>query len=95
MRAQADDGRQATAYVRPHEVKIVKADASTSEVSVATVVTMQRVGGYVKIEVRLATAERMTVQLPRAEADALGLREGDRVMVDLGDAKVFVGDYSI
>jgi sulfate/thiosulfate transport system ATP-binding protein len=83
------------AYVRPHEVKIVKADASTSEVAVALVMSLQRVGGFVKIEVRLATSERMTVQLARAEAETLALKEGDRVLVDLGDAKVFVEDYSI
>jgi sulfate/thiosulfate transport system ATP-binding protein len=83
------------AYVRPHEVKIVKADTSTSEVAVAVVMTMQRVGGFVKVDVRLPTDERMTVQLGRAEADSLGLKEGDRVLVDLGDAKVFLEDYSI
>jgi sulfate transport system ATP-binding protein len=83
------------AYVRPHEVKIVKADTTTSEVAVAVVMSLQRVGGFVKVDVRLATDERMTVQLARAEADALGLKEGDRVMVDLGDAKVFLEDYSI
>ena len=37
----------------------------------------------------------MTVQLSRAEADNLGLAPGDRVIVDLGEAKVFVGDYVI
>ena len=65
------------AYVRPHEVKIVKADATTSEVAAALVMSLQRVGGFVKIEVRLATSERMTVQLARGEADALALEEDD------------------
>ena len=45
--------------------------------------------------VRLHTSEKMTVQLPRGEAEALGLKEGDRVLVDMGDAKVFLEDYSI
>jgi sulfate/thiosulfate transport system ATP-binding protein len=92
VRSQSGDG---VAYVRPHEVKIVKADATTSEVAVALVMALQRVGGFVKIDVQLATMEKMTVQLPRAEADSLGLKEGDRVLVDLGDAKVFLEDYSI
>jgi sulfate transport system ATP-binding protein len=87
--------QEGVAYVRPHEVKIVKADASTSEVAVALVMSLQRVGGFVKIDVQLATMEKMTVQLPRAEADSLALKEGDRVLVDLGDAKVFLEDYSI
>ncbi len=84
-----------TAYVRPHEVKIVKADASTSEVAVAVVTSLQRVGGFVKVDVRLPTDEKMTVQLGRGEADSLGLKEGDRVLIDLGNAKVFLEDYSI
>jgi hypothetical protein len=37
----------------------------------------------------------MTVHMPKTEVDALGLEAGDRVMVDLKDAKVFVEDYSI
>jgi hypothetical protein len=37
----------------------------------------------------------MTVQMPRTEIEALSVAEGDRVMVDLKDAKVFIEDYSI
>jgi sulfate transport system ATP-binding protein len=95
VRVTGNDGRNGVAYVRPNEVKIVRADATTAEVSLALVLTLQPVGGFVKVSVRLPTEERMTVQLPRAEAEALKLREGDRVLVDLGDAKVFVGDYQI
>ena len=66
-----------------------------NQANVALVMSLQRVGGFVKVDVRLATSERMTVQLSRGEADALRLKEGDRVLVDLGDAKVFLEDYSI
>jgi sulfate/thiosulfate transport system ATP-binding protein len=93
--SNAIKSQNGVAFVRPHEVKIAKADESTSEVTVALVLSLQRVGGFVKVEVRLHTSEKMTVQLPRAEADAMGLKEGDRVLVDLGDAKVFLEDYSI
>jgi sulfate/thiosulfate transport system ATP-binding protein len=95
LRARASDGRDGVAFVRPHEVRIVKADATTSEVTSALVVALVRVGGFVKVEVRLSTSEQMTVQLGRAEAEAMALKEGDRVLVDLGEAKVFVEDYSI
>jgi sulfate transport system ATP-binding protein len=95
VRVTGNDGRDGVAYVRPNEVKIVRADASTSDVALALVLALQPVGGFVKVSVRLPTDERMTVQLPRAEAEALRLREGDRVLIDLGDAKVFVGDYQI
>ncbi len=84
------------AYVRPHDVKLVRAEEGPSDAPPGVVLSLLRVGGFVKIEVRLATAERMTVQLPRADADALALREGDRVRVIVGERKVFVvGDYSI
>jgi hypothetical protein len=37
----------------------------------------------------------MVVELSGRELDALGIVEGDRVMVDLLQAKLFVEDYSI
>ena len=37
----------------------------------------------------------MTVQMSKVEIDALGIEPGDRVLVDLHDAKVFVEDYAI
>jgi hypothetical protein len=37
----------------------------------------------------------MNVQLTRAELEALGVEQGDRVFVDLKEAKVFVEDYAI
>jgi sulfate/thiosulfate transport system ATP-binding protein len=96
VRARAVDGREGVAYVRPQDVKLVRADEGPSDAPPAQILAMLRIGGFVKIEVRLATAERMTVQLSRAEAEALRLREGDRVRVLLGERKVFVvGDYSI
>ena len=47
------------------------------------------------MNLRLPSDERMTVHLRLAELEALGVGEGDRVLVDIGSAKVFVGDYSI
>jgi sulfate/thiosulfate transport system ATP-binding protein len=37
----------------------------------------------------------MTVHMPKNEVDELGIESGDRVLVDLKDAKVFVEDYAI
>ena len=37
----------------------------------------------------------MTVEMQRNEIEALGIVEGDTVMADLRQAKVFVEDYSI
>jgi sulfate transport system ATP-binding protein len=49
----------------------------------------------VKLALELANGESMTVQMPKSEVDALGVEAGDRVFVDLREAKVFVEDYSI
>ena len=37
----------------------------------------------------------MTVEMPKSEVEALGISEGDLVMANLREAKVFVEDYSI
>ena len=89
------NGTSVSAYVRPSEVKLTRPTEGASSVSLATVATLTRVGGYVKVDLHLPTQESMTVQLSRGEAEALKLTAGDRVMVDLGAAKVFIDDYSI
>ncbi len=91
----ATNGTHVAAYVRPADVKLARATDDAPGVSLALVSHLTRVGGYVKVELRLSTNEAMTVQLSRAEVEALCLAEGDRVIVDLGEAKVFVDDYAI
>jgi sulfate transport system ATP-binding protein len=92
--AGARDGN-VQAYVRPHDVKLSRPHADAPPVSLAVVEALTRVGAQVKVDLRLPSAEAMTVQIPKTEVDALGIAEGDRVLVDLGRAKVFVEDYSI
>jgi sulfate transport system ATP-binding protein len=91
----APDGTDVQAFVRPHEVKIAKPVDGAGPVSLAVIEAMTRVGGVVRIQLRLPSSDAMTVQMPKAELEALGVEEGDRVMVDIGSAKVFVGDYAI
>jgi sulfate/thiosulfate transport system ATP-binding protein len=97
----APDGAQVSAFVRPHDVKLAKHDESAPEgvgdpdVAMAKVERLALVGAYVKVSLRLADSTPMTVQMPRTEIDALGIAEGDRVMVDLREAKVFVEDFAI
>jgi sulfate transport system ATP-binding protein len=69
--------------------------APTPDVSVARVERLARLGGYVKLSLKLADGAAMTVEMPRGEVEALGIGEGDLVMADLRAAKVFVEDYSI
>ena len=48
-----------------------------------------------KLSLKLSDGVPMTVQMPKAEVETLGINEGDLVMANLRDAKVFVEDYSI
>jgi sulfate transport system ATP-binding protein len=93
--SSAPDGTAVDAYVRPHDVTLTKADGETPAISAARVERLVRLGAKVKISLKLSDGARMTVELPKPELDALAIVEGDLVMANLRDAKIFVGDYSI
>jgi sulfate transport system ATP-binding protein len=89
------EGAAVNAYVRPHDVTLTKADADSPEISVARVERMAWIGGHVKLSLKLSDGAPMTVEMPKSEIEALGINEGDLVMANLREAKVFVEDYSI
>jgi sulfate transport system ATP-binding protein len=95
------DGSSALAFVRPHDVKIKPADQAATEagdgdhVAMGKIERLAVVGGYVKVSLKLADGAPMTVEMPRTEIESLGVAEGDRVLIDLREAKVFVEDFSI
>jgi sulfate transport system ATP-binding protein len=93
----AANGMAVQAFVRPQDIRIEKASSTEppSNVQLARIERMTRVGGQVKLSVRLGTGEPMSVQMSKAEIDQLGVEQGDRVMVDLKEAKVFLEDYTI
>jgi sulfate/thiosulfate transport system ATP-binding protein len=92
----AENGVKVQAFVRPHDIRIEKATAEpANNVQLAKIVRMTRIGGQVKLTVELGTGDSVTVQMAKAEVDQLGVEQGDRVMVDLKEAKVFVEDYTI
>ena len=93
--SDAPDGTAVSAYVRPHDVGLTKADGDSPEISVARVERMAWLGAYVKLSLKLADGSPMTVEMPKVEVETLGLAEGDRVLANLRQAKVFVEDYSI
>lgn len=64
--------------VRPHDVKLTKAGEGAGQI-----VLLRRVGGYVKLIVAMPSGERIAVERSQSEVVALGLRQGDRVAVDL------------
>ena len=94
LRGQVD-GANVSTFIRPQDVRIEKAPELTTDVAVARIERFVRVGGNVKLSLRLATGEAMTVQMTKTEVEELDLVQGDRVFVDLKEAKVFVEDYAI
>ncbi|MBX7100616.1 MAG: ABC transporter ATP-binding protein [Myxococcaceae bacterium] len=91
----APEGSAVQAFVRPDEVKLARADPDAPAMSLGLVEALTRIGGFVKVGLRLPSGERLTVELGKAEFEALSVSQGDRVLVDLGGAKIFVEDYSI
>ncbi|MBL8952578.1 MAG: TOBE-like domain-containing protein [Myxococcaceae bacterium] len=81
--------------VRPHDVKLAKPASAGDDVALGRVTALRRVGGYVKLTVQLPSGESVTVESPKTEVEALGLKEGDRVLVDVGASQLFVTDYAI
>jgi sulfate transport system ATP-binding protein len=88
------DGASVQALVRPHNVKLAKTDVQRG-VSVAHVERVRRIGPQVKLLLKLPSGEPLTVTMPKNEVDGLGIQDGDHVLLDLRDAKVFVQDYVI
>ena len=94
----ASDGAELHAFVRPHEVKLSKAPEPEPDASRCRWPQVERlafVGAYVKVTLRLPEGGTMNVELSKAEIDALSIREGDRVLADLQEARIFLGDYTI
>jgi sulfate/thiosulfate transport system ATP-binding protein len=92
------DGAELRAFVRPHEVKLSKpADpaAEREPVSLARVERLAFVGAYVKVTLRLPEGGTMNVEIGKDEHAVLGILEGDHVLADLQEAKIFLGDYTI
>jgi len=92
-------GAAVHAFVRPHDVKVTKTSADATpehpQVSMARVERLAWLGAHVKLSLKLRDGLAMTVELPRNEIDSLRIAEGDFVMADLRQAKLFVEDYSI
>ena len=88
------------AFVRPHDIKLTRAQEGDgarggADVTLARVERLSFLGAYVKVALRLPDGAALAVELSPAELEALGLREGDRVLADLQETRLFVGDYSI
>jgi sulfate transport system ATP-binding protein len=91
----APDGTAVDAYVRPHDVTLTKVAADGPTVAAARVERLVRLGAKVKISLKLSDGAAMTVEMAKIELDALAIAEGDLVMANLREAKIFVADYAI
>jgi sulfate/thiosulfate transport system ATP-binding protein len=93
----AREGEAVRAFVRPHDIKLVKTPGGNRVNGVAPgrVERLKPVGGYVKVLLKLPSGDTVTVEVPRSEFDQLGVVEGDAVHADVRTARVFVGDFSI
>lgn len=93
--SRAQDGRGVSTFVRPHDVRLAKPLADSSDLELGTVDRLARIGGNVKLTVTLPSGEPMSVQITKLELDKLQISLGDRVAVDVTSSKVFVDDYAI
>jgi sulfate transport system ATP-binding protein len=76
--------------LRPHDIRVVRSPEPGS--AAATVVRIVHLGFQSRLEAELADGERVTVQLPRSEALALGLAPGQGVhLVDASRAVATAG----
>lgn len=91
----AREGAAAMAFVRSHDVQLARPTDPSTHVSLARVARVRRVGGQAKVLVELPAGEEVTIDLPRDDFDKLGVATGDRVLVNVRTANVFVLDYEI
>jgi sulfate transport system ATP-binding protein len=97
--SEVKDGAIA-AYVRPHEIDLVRADdpdALTSTKSTpAKVVWLHRAGAAVTVELEVeSTGQLIVAELTRERTAELNLQRGDRVHTLAKDMRVFAADYQI
>ena len=80
-----EDGREAVAYVRPHDIRL---SAQPGPMSFAVTVDRRtNLGWESKIHLRLADGQILIAQLPNEET--IGIREGLTAYADLRNARVF------
>lgn len=96
------EGRAVTAIVRPHDVELSGRVSLTggpeqegSAMATGRIARMSRVGPMVKIQLELGDGQTLTVELTKERVGELCVSEGDYVLVNVREAKIFVQDYAI
>jgi sulfate transport system ATP-binding protein len=84
-----EEGSAATAYVRPHDIRIGSADAPDGAVY-ATIVRISSLGWLARLTLQLPDDHTLIAHVPQEEMN--GATEGDTVSVDLRNPKAFQRD---
>jgi sulfate transport system ATP-binding protein len=87
-----------SAYVRPHEIDLVKADDKNADGkgTPARVLWVHRAGATIKVELEVEGSGQLVVaELPRDRYGELGLEKGQRVLAIPRDVRIFSSDYQI
>ena len=95
--AHIPDGTSVRAIVRPHDIRILPrtTGAALSGTTAAVVQRVVSLGSHVKLDLGLPNQDAVTVHVPRREFSDLGLQQGEKVVLDLSQARVFEEDYVI
>jgi sulfate transport system ATP-binding protein len=95
--AHIRDGANVRAIVRPHDIRILPRRSAAGPLGTTTAVVRRIVslGAQIKLDLGLPSLDDVTVHVPRREFADLSLREGEQVMLDLNQARVFEEDYAI
>lgn len=86
------DGTAAHAYVRPHDVQLVKSGEGGSA-SPATIERITDLGWTSKIQLSLPDGQTIVAELPNERLN--GARPGESTFIDLTNAKVFELDHGV
>lgn len=93
--AVGDNGLVATAFVRPHDVRVTRKREGPAAFA-ARVVRFHLIGPLAELELQRAdNGETFTAQLSKDRFHELDPHPGDHVYVELHNVKVFPEDYSI
>ena len=85
-----EEGAAATAYVRPHDVRIAANGVAADPLSnpTATIVRITSLGWLARVNLRLPDGQVIVAQIPQPEL--FGAKEQDEVSLDLRNPKAFL-----
>ncbi len=88
-----EEGTSATAFVRPHDIRIVSSDDKPAPPEGAVFATIERIaslGWLARLSLRLPDDHLVVAHVPQTEVN--GAKVGDRISVDLRNPKAFQRD---